>query len=154
MKDEKLYRILDACTTSIRPDEGHRYPHLIKVDVVFMLVGVDKAKAEAHRQEFTEWMLAFPDKKMLAGGPAAGSYFKVGKKIGDQDGALRFFALGHVLELWEVVTPEDIGWTGQKAATLAESGGVYTTGWVDPKQHAELMRRVKPSKLPAMWLRP
>ena len=157
--NEQLYRILDATTVSIRkghevfPRPNKHAQHQVKIDLVFTYVGVDPVKAEAHRAELIEWMLAFPDKQLLAGGPIT-SYFKVGQAFGSQDAALRFFALGHVLDLWEIVTPYTLGYLGDQAETLAENGMLYVTGWVDPAVLADIRSKMVPSSLPAMWLRP
>ena len=61
-----------------------------------------------------------------AGGP---SCIQVGAQIDSQDAALRLYALGEVLGLWEVVTPGRRLVTGPEALQMARNGFVMMTGF-------------------------
>ena len=109
-------------------------PHVIeaptggveKVDLEFLVIGVDKAAAEKNRAELVEILKTYPQPDRLAGGP---SYIEVGAEIGDQGAAFQLFALGKVLGLWDVVTPATMGFTGAEARQIAGSGFVMMTGF-------------------------
>lgn len=97
-----------------------------KVDVHFITIGVDKTKAEAHRNDLIEILRGYPEPERLAGGP---SYIEVGGVIGDQGAAFQLFALGKVLGLWNIITPESLGITGAQAHQMAGSGFVMMSGY-------------------------
>lgn len=97
-----------------------------KVDLEFLVIGVDKAAAEKNRAELVEILKTYPQPDRLAGGP---SYIEVGAEIGDQGAAFQLFALGKVLGLWDVVTPATMGFTGAEARQMAGSGFVMMTGF-------------------------
>lgn len=103
------------------PHESEAEDNLVKVDCHFIVVGVDKAGAEQHRDELIAILKTYPAQDRLAGGP---SYIEVGAEIGDQGAAFQLFALGEVLGLWQVITPKTIGVTGTAADQLAGSGMV------------------------------
>lgn len=96
------------------------------VDVEFMVVGVDRAKAESHKDELTSILKDYPEPARLAGGP---SYIEVGAEIGDQGAAFQLFALGKVLGLWDVITPTTMGFKGEQARQMAGGGYVMITGF-------------------------
>ena len=146
MNLERLYKILADTTMQLRKGaeiEQHQagpiavtevfaMPHeseavgIEKVDVHFMVIGVDKAKAEAHRSELIEVLHGYPEPERLAGGP---SYIEVGAVIGDQGAAFQLFALGKVLGLWSIIMPETLGITGEQAHKMAGSGFVMMSGY-------------------------
>jgi hypothetical protein len=151
MKIDRLYEILDATTAQYRkgPEiierregplevvEVFAMPHIdevfarddiVKVDVHFMVIGVDAAKAAAYRDELIEMLRSYPQPDRLAGGP---SYIEMGAAVGDQGAALRLFALGQVLKFWSVVTPAAFGLKGKDADDMAGVGYVMITGWRD-----------------------
>lgn len=99
---------------------------LEKVDMEFLVIGVDKAKAEARKAELIDILKTYPAPDRLAGGP---SYIEVGAEIGDQGAAFQLFALGKVLGLWGVITPATMGFKGQEARDMAGSGFVMKTGF-------------------------
>jgi hypothetical protein len=103
-------------------------PHLDAVDVHFEIVGVDKERATARRDELLSVLREWPDGR-LAQGP---SYIEAGGVLGDQGIALRLYALGQVLELWDVITPERMGMSGEAAEQAAGAGYVMVTGFRDP----------------------
>ena len=99
---------------------------LERVDVEFMVIGVDKARAEIRRAELTALLNAYPEPDQLAGGP---SYIAVGATIGDQGAAFQLFALGKALGLWDVITPAKLGFSGAEARQMAGMGWVMITGY-------------------------
>lgn len=103
---------------------------LEKVDMHFVIVGVDKAAAEAHKVELVEILNDYPDPDRLAGGPC---YIELGGVVGDQGAALQLMALGKVMGLWEVMIPENLGFTGAEADAMAGAGLVLITGYKQPQ---------------------
>lgn len=110
------------------PHADHVPPELERVDVHFELVGVDKERAEARRDDLLRVLREWPDDRLSAGP----SYIEAGGVVGDQGVALRLYALGQVLDLWEVVTPERMGMSGEAADRAAGAGYVMVTGFRDP----------------------
>lgn len=108
-------------TFDLMPAESDLKPGLEIVDLTLLKVGVDKERAEQHRDELVELLKQLPQGQ-LAAGP---SYIAVGAIIGDQGAAFQLFALGHVLKLWKVVTPKTLGITDPKEAEHAAG-----LGWV------------------------
>ena len=108
------------------PHVSQARPDLELVDVEFLTIGVDKAKAEACRGELVQILSTYPEPERLAGGP---SYIEVGATIGDQGAAFQLFALGKVLGLWDVITPASMGFEGEVARQMAGSGFVMMTGF-------------------------
>jgi len=152
MNLDKLYVIIEDSTVQYRKGQEieekkigglkvvnvYAMPHktemkndLIEVDVHFMTIGVDKAKAEQHRKELISILKDYPDPDRLAGGP---SYIELGGVIGDQGSALRLFALGQVLELWTVITPKTLGIVGEEAQKLAGMGMIMISGFKEIKK--------------------
>jgi len=101
-------------------------PDGLVVDLEFIKIGVDRAKAEVRKAELIDILRHYPDPDRLAGGP---SYIEVGAEIGSQTGAFQLFALGKALGLWDVITPASMGITGPMARDLAGSGFVMITGF-------------------------
>ncbi len=104
------------------------------VNVHFMKVGVDKKKAEARRAELTNFLQGYePQPHTLEDGP---SYIEVGGVLGSQEAALELFALGQALGVWNVITPEVLGITGEQADDLAGRGFVMIEGYKSGKAKA------------------
>lgn len=101
-------------------------PEDILVDVEFIVIGVNPQIAERYRDEFLRILREYPEPSRLAGGP---SYIEVGAEVGSQSGALRLFALGKALGLWEVITPSTMGFAGVEAREMAGRGFVMITGF-------------------------
>lgn len=99
---------------------------LEKVDLHFVTVVVNKTTAEAERANLIALLNDWPDPDRLAGGP---SYIEVGGVIGDQGAAFELFALGKVLGIWDIITPESVGFTGEQARQMAGSGYIMCTGF-------------------------
>lgn len=97
-----------------------------KVDLHFVTIAVDKAKAEARRGDLIDILNSWPDPERLAGGP---SYIDVGATIGDQGAAFLLFALGKVLGIWNVITPALLGATGAEADRCAGMGFIMCSGY-------------------------
>lgn len=108
------------------PHEKEALPHVEKVDVEFMTIGVDRERAEIRRQEFTNILDTYPEPDRLSAGP---SYIEVGAQIGDQGAAFQLFALGKTLGLWDVITPAVMGITGDMARQMAGQGFVMISGY-------------------------
>lgn len=108
------------------PHESEAHPGVEKVDLEFLVIGVDKAKAEEHRAELVDILKTYPQPDRLAGGP---SYIEVGGEIGDQGAAFQLFALGKVLGLWDVITPATFGMSGAEAREAAGRGYIMMTGF-------------------------
>lgn len=144
---DKLYDILATCTVQLRkgdeivkestpgldvthvyamPHESEARPHIEKVDLHFITIGVDKALAESRKAELIDILNAYPEPDRIAAGP---SYIEVGGVIGDQGAAFQLFALGTVLGLWGVITPKMLGATGDQADQLAGSGYIMISGY-------------------------
>lgn len=102
------------------------FAELEKVDVHFVTVAVDKGAAEIEKENFISVLNAYPYPDRLAAGP---SYIEVGGVIGDQGAAFEMFALGKVLGLWSIITPETMGLYGEAANQLAGSGFIMMSGY-------------------------
>ena len=144
---DRLYKILNETTIQLRkgpdveervsdlvrvtevfamPHESLGRPDLERVDMELLTIGVDKARAEAIKPDLIAILRDYPRPGDLAGGP---SYITVGAEIGDQGAAFQLFALGKVLGLWDVVTPGQLGMTGEAAKEMAGRGFVMMTGY-------------------------
>ena len=108
------------------PHEAQAKDGIEKVDCHFIVVGVDKSKAEERKNELIAILKTYPQPERLAGGP---SYIEVGGEIGDQGAAFQLFALGKVLGLWDIITPEKLGFTGPEADQMAGRGFVMMSGF-------------------------
>jgi hypothetical protein len=108
------------------PHASEAKPELKKIDLEFLVIGVDKHAAERRKAELINILNSYPEPDRLAGGP---SYIEVGGVIGDQGAAFQLFALGQVLGIWNVITPASMGITGAEARRLAGSGFVMISGY-------------------------
>lgn len=117
---------IESVTLDFNPPVAAARPDLEMVDLVLLVVGVDKVKAEEHKAELLEILATYPQPERLVGGP---SYIEVGAEIGDQGAAFQLFALGKVLGIWGIVTPGVFGVSGEQALELAGSGMVMITGF-------------------------
>lgn len=147
MNLDRLYHILHDTTVQLRkgaeveerrvgnvqvtevyamPHEAQAENSIEKVDCHFIVVGVDKAKAKQYKNELIAILKTYPQPGRLAGGP---SYIEVGAEIGDQGAAFQLFALGQVLGLWKVITPEKLNFTGPEAHQMAGLGFVMISGF-------------------------
>lgn len=108
------------------PHENEARNGIEKVDCEFLVIGVDKAKAEARKVELIALLKTYPNPERLAEGP---SYIEVGAVIGDQGAAFQLFALGKVLGLWSVITPKTLGFKGEEARVMAGNGWVMMSGF-------------------------
>jgi hypothetical protein len=101
-------------------------PDLVIVDMVFIDVAVDKAKAEAHRAEFVEILNTYPDIERLRSGP---TYMELGAEFGDQGFALRIMAIGSVLGFWEIISGKALGMGTEEAVSMAGVGFLLISGY-------------------------
>ena len=124
----KEHQVGDVHVTEVfaMPHESQVKENVEKVDCHFIVVGVDKTKAEQHRSELIEILKTYPDPDRLAGGP---SYIEVGGVIGDQGAAFQLFAIGQVLGFWKVITPETLGFNSEVGSKMAGNGYVMISGF-------------------------
>lgn len=113
-------------TIDAMPHTDEAGPDIEKVDCEFLVIGVDRKKAEERRGDLIEILNSYPNPDRLAGGP---SYIEVGAEIGDQGAAFQLFALGKALGLWEVITPKAFGFEGAEARQMAGQGFVMMSGY-------------------------
>jgi len=122
-----VLEVFDMPPVNAAPDD------LFKVDMQFLVIGVDKVKAEARRADLIGILDDWPNPDELASGP---SYIAAGATIGDQGAAFCLFALGKALGLWDVITPATFGMTGTEAQQAAGGGFIMCTGWRPEKRAA------------------
>lgn len=143
MNLDKLYAILADTTAQFRKGEEveHRNgathvfaiphisearPHIERVDMEFVVIGVDLLKARTVKNDLMAILDTYPDLERLASGP---SYIEVGAEIGSQGAAFQLFALGKSLGLWDVITPASMGLKGEQARQLAGAGFIMISGY-------------------------
>ncbi len=98
-----------------------------KVDMVFVDVVVDRAKAEQYKGTLAELLRAYPQPERLAGGP---SYIELAPNLGlEQEGALRVMALGKTLGMWEIISGSTMGFGREETMRLAGSGFLMISGY-------------------------
>lgn len=118
-------------------------PFTVKVDLVVVTVGV-LPLAHERRGTLIELLKHYPYPQRLAAGP---SYIELGGVLGDQGQALALIALGHVLKLWEAITPALFGVTGDEAQKMAGLGYIMISGF----EHENL---ATPSSVPPSFQQP
>jgi hypothetical protein len=147
MNLDRLYEILRHTTVQLRkgdvvtetkagpvrviqidamPHESEALPSLELVDMELLTIGVDKAEAAKHKAELISILDTYPNPARLQGGP---SYIEVGAEIGDQGAAFQLFALGKVLDLWGIITPRTLGFSGDDAKHMAGTGFIMISGY-------------------------
>ena len=98
-----------------------------KVDMIFVDVVVDKARAERHRANLTRLLKDYPQPERLAGGP---SYIELAPNLGmEQESALRLMALGKTLGLWDVMSAKTLGMDDATAKEMAGQGFLMISGY-------------------------
>ena len=98
-----------------------------KVDMIFVDVVVDKARAKQYRGELAELLKGYPQPERLAGGP---SYIELAPNLGmEQERALRLMALGKVLEMWDVMNAKTLGMDDATARRMAGQGFLMISGY-------------------------
>ncbi len=91
-----------------------------KVDMIFVDVVVDRAKAEQYREALAEQMRGYPQPKRLAGDL---SYIDLAPNLGmEQEGVLRLMALGKTLGMWDVTSAKTLGADDATAKQMAGQG--------------------------------
>ena len=109
------------------PHVNEAKPKLQKVDMEFIVIGVDIEKALHRKQDLISVLNSYPNPERLAAGP---SYIEVGATIGDQGAAFQLFALGEALNLWKVITPKTLGFNDEEARQMAGIGYIMITPYV------------------------
>jgi hypothetical protein len=117
---------VDVVHIDLMPHESEAREHLELIDLEFLTIGVDKAMAGRLKAELIAILKTYPNPESLRGGP---SYITVGAEIGDQGAAFQLFALGKVLDLWDLVTPATFKLTGEEAKRAAGIGFIMITGF-------------------------
>ncbi len=98
-----------------------------KVDMVFVDVVVDRAKAEQYRGALAEQLKGYPQPERLAGGP---SYIELAPNLGmEQEGAFRVMALGKTLGMWNVISAKTLGLDDAQAREMAGQGFLMISGY-------------------------
>ena len=119
---ERLAVLLQDCLGA--PDES--------VDCFLLDVPVAADKAQERRTEIIEVLDRWPTEtgdgpvSPLSAGPG---YIHVGAVLGSQQLALIMFAVGKVLGLWGLITPQSLGFEGEAAAEMAGLGLVMIDGY-------------------------
>lgn len=157
---DKLYRILNDCTTQLRKGEVvHGTPELVDAinagsdDLPGGVVTIDAMPHEREavglkpidchlltigvdcakaEQHRSELVALLNDYPQPERLAGGPSYIEVGAEIGDQGAAFQLFALGEALGLWSVVTPAKLGINGPLADQMAGSGYIMITGYRRP----------------------
>jgi hypothetical protein len=124
--EQRMSGPLQVTEVFAMPHESEARPELERVDMEFLIIGVDKARAEARKDDLIAVLRDYPKPSRLADGP---SYIEVAPEIGGQGAAFQLFALGKVLGLWDVITPTRLGATGEQARQMAGNGFIMMTGY-------------------------
>jgi len=109
----------------------------VLINMHFFSVGFTEAAPSWSHRKFYDTILAnwhgeFTNlhQQDWEGGP---SYITIGSWIGSQTLAMQLMALGQLHEIWQVVTPERLGFTGDAADRMAGNGLVLTAGFKEPE---------------------
>lgn len=95
------------------------------VELHFMTVEVDVARAQAHGVHFLDFMANSRAIRPMGNSTETfTSYTDIGGAVGDQLLGLQAMAAGEALGLWKVYTPADAGYEGADANAIAGAGGV------------------------------
>ena len=98
-----------------------------KVDMIFVDVVVDRARAERYRADLTRILRDYPQPERLAGGP---SYIELAPTLEmQQEGALRLMALGKILGMWNVMSAKTLGMDDATARQMAGQGFLMISGY-------------------------
>lgn len=103
----------------------------LTADVYLFRLAVLKPALEEYRPAFLALLAEYPEPERLPRGP---NYLEVGAALNDQRTALLAFAVGHLLGVWKVVTPYDLGVSEPAAARMAGGGMVLISGYKRPEQ--------------------
>lgn len=106
--------------------------HLEKVDVHFMVIGVDPDLAAPHKQDFIA--IVEPHRELMERGP---SFLTIAQEFEiEQDAAFAVMALGQAYGFWKVVTPAAFHLKGEMADRAAGVGYVMTSGYTTQERAA------------------
>lgn len=95
------------------------------IDVHFFVADIHGVEGET-KKRLGELLARYPEPERLAAGP---SYIELGGVLGDQGQALLLLALGQACGFWDVITPETLGVSGDRANEMAGSGFVMCSGF-------------------------
>lgn len=90
------------------------------VDLVFVNVGV-KREAKDRSAEFLSYLVDWHSPTLVTGP----SYIHTGAELGDQELALRLFAILTVLGFATLMTPDKLGFEGEEVRKMAGNGFLY-----------------------------
>jgi hypothetical protein len=121
-----IQRYLASCVRHVEKGtlgtEGNKV-----VELHFMTVEVDVAKAQAHGVAFLGFLAdSRAIRPMSSQAEMFTSYTDIGGAVGDQWLGLQAMAAGEALGLWKVYSPADAGYEGADANAIAGAGGVMT----------------------------
>lgn len=121
---------------NLKITEVFGYPHTSEaprgdnfdvVDMIFVDVVVDKAKAKKHREALIKVLNGYPQPDRLAGGP---SYIELAPNFElEQEGALRVMALGKALGMWDILSGKTMGMSDDEAKRMAGTGFLNISGY-------------------------
>lgn len=107
--------------------KSHFGDNFDKVDMIFVDVVVDRARAEQNRGALAEQFKSYPSPERLAGGP---SYIELAPNLGmEQEGALRLMALGKTLGIWDIMSAKTLGADDAAAKQMAGQGFLMIAGY-------------------------
>lgn len=116
----------------LMPHVSEAPPHLVQVDVHFMVIGVKAANAAEHRDDLVA--ILEPHRALLERGP---SFMTIAQEFEiEQDRAFHLMAVGQVLGFWSVMTPSVFRLTGTMADRAALAGYVMTNGYRPEREKA------------------
>ena len=108
------------------PHESEAPDELTMVDVHFFQVGVDLKKALPRREELVQLLAADFSAQLVTDEI---NYMTMGALLGSQELAFHLFALGNVLGIWQLLTPERMGMPPDMCELLAGRGLISIIGW-------------------------
>lgn len=145
-KRARLKEIIESCTQEFRPARELPYKNYwgvslkvedlpcesksdkktAKIDCGFIIVGINQEIAMKNKKEL-EIILEEYFQKHLIHGPLFTEFSLI--LDGDQNLALRLFALGESLEFWRIVTPERLKLKEKEAEIMLSNGIVFIQGY-------------------------
>jgi hypothetical protein len=131
--------VIDEVTNGVKVTHVFGYPHEDEhaddetmVDLFFVTIGV-KPEARGRAEEFMFYLREWHSPTL----PEGPSYIHTGAEIGDQELALRLFAIGQVLGFWNLMLPRSLGIEGDEERELVGGGFLYA---LPSKEFADAVR--------------
>jgi hypothetical protein len=123
---------IDVTDVWLMPHVDAAPPHLVLVDVHFMIIGVKAANAAEHREDLIA--ILEPHRPLLERGP---SFMTIAQEFEiEQDRAFHLMAVGEILRFWRVMTPSVFRLTGTMADRAAAAGYVMISGYEKEEEAA------------------